>query len=98
MRVQGTRRCGAARCGAEAPLFHGGAKDRDDCGRRPSRTLTAQDDFGMEEGAGDAGRDGDQVGLAGEDFDLGVAGEVGEIDGASEIGRASCRERVCLGV
>ncbi len=37
----------------------------------------------MEEGAGDAGRDGDQVGLAGEDFDLGVAGEVGEIDGAS---------------
>ncbi len=37
----------------------------------------------MEEGAGYAGGDGDQVALAGEDFDLAGAGEVGEVDGAS---------------
>ena len=40
-------------------------------------------DFGMEEGAGDAGSDGDEVALALEDFDLGRARVVGEIDGAS---------------
>ncbi len=44
---------------AEAPLFHGGAKDRDDCRKRPGRILTTQDNFGVEEGAGDAGDDGD---------------------------------------
>ncbi len=37
----------------------------------------------MEEGAGYAGGDGDEVALAGEDFDLAGAGEVGEVDGAS---------------
>ena len=37
----------------------------------------------MEEGAGDAGGDGDQVALAGEDFDQAGAGEFGEVDGAS---------------
>ena len=37
----------------------------------------------MEEGAGDAGGDGDQVALTGEDFDLAGAGEFGEVDGAS---------------
>ena len=37
----------------------------------------------MEEGAGDAGGDGDEVALALEDFDLGRARVVGEIDGAS---------------
>ncbi|HWO36577.1 MAG TPA: hypothetical protein VNO32_47950, partial [Candidatus Acidoferrum sp.] len=42
-----------------------------------------EDDFGVEEGAGDAGGDGDEVALAGEYFDLAGAGEVGEIDGAS---------------
>jgi hypothetical protein len=45
--------------------------------------LLRKDDFGMEEGAGDAGGDGEQVGLAGEDFDLAGAGEFGEVDGAS---------------
>ena len=42
-----------------------------------------EDDFGVEEGAGDAGGDGEQFGLAGEDFDLAGAGEFGEVDGAS---------------
>ena len=36
----------------------------------------------MEERAGYAGGDGDQVALAGEHFDLPGAGEFGEIDGA----------------
>ena len=42
-----------------------------------------EDDFGMEEGAGYSGGDGDEVALAGEDFDLAGAGKIGEIDGAS---------------
>ena len=42
-----------------------------------------EDDFGVEEGAGNAGGDGEQFGLAGEDFDLAGAGEFGEVDGAS---------------
>ena len=42
-----------------------------------------EDDFGVEEGAGDAGGDGEQFGLAGEDFDLAGAGKFGEVDGAS---------------
>jgi hypothetical protein len=42
-----------------------------------------QDDFEVEQGAGDAGGDGDQVALAVEDFDLAGAREFGEIDGAS---------------
>ena len=37
----------------------------------------------MEEGAGYAGGDGDQVALSGEDFDLAGAGEFGEVDRAS---------------
>ena len=37
----------------------------------------------MEEGAGYARGDGDQIALVGEHFNLGGAGEVGEIDGAS---------------
>ena len=37
----------------------------------------------MEEGAGDAGGDGEQFGLAGEDFDLAGAGEFGEVDGTA---------------
>jgi len=37
----------------------------------------------MEKGAGDAGGDGDEVGLSGKDFDLAGAGEIGEVDGAS---------------
>ena len=37
----------------------------------------------MEEGAGDAGGDGDEVALAAEDFDLAGAGEFGEVNGAS---------------
>ena len=42
-----------------------------------------EDDFGVEEGAGYAGGDCDEVTLAGEDFDLGGAGNVGEVDGTS---------------
>ena len=42
-----------------------------------------EDDFGVEESAGDAGGDGEQFRLAGEDFDLAGAGYVGEVDGAS---------------
>jgi hypothetical protein len=37
----------------------------------------------VEEGAGYASGDGDQVALAGENFNLASAGKVGEIDGAS---------------
>ena len=37
----------------------------------------------MEEGAGYAGGNGDQVALALEDFDLAGAGEVGKVDGAA---------------
>ena len=37
----------------------------------------------MEQGAGYAGGDRDQVALAGEHFDLAGAGEFGEIDGTS---------------
>ena len=37
----------------------------------------------MEQGASDAGGDGDQVGLSGEDFYLAGAGEVGEVDRAA---------------
>jgi len=43
----------------------------------------AEDYFGVEEGAGHAGGDGDQFPLAAEDFDLAGAGKFGEIDGAS---------------
>lgn len=39
--------------------------------------------FGVEEGSGDAGGDGEEFGLAGEDFDLAGAGYVGKVDGAS---------------
>lgn len=42
-----------------------------------------QDDFGVEEGAGYAGGDGNQFPLAAKDFDLTSAREVGEINGAS---------------
>lgn len=42
-----------------------------------------QDDFGVEQGAGDASGDGDEVALAEENLDLPGAGEFGEIDGAS---------------
>jgi hypothetical protein len=37
----------------------------------------------MEQRAGDAGGDGDQVALPSEDFDLAGAGEFWEVDGAS---------------
>jgi len=37
----------------------------------------------VEERAGDAGGDGDQGALVGEDFDLAGAGDVGEVDSAS---------------
>ena len=37
----------------------------------------------MEEGAGNAGGDGDEIALPGEDFDLAGTGEFGEINGAS---------------
>ena len=47
------------------------------------RLSAGEDDFGMEESAGYAGGDGDEVALSGEDFDLAGAGEVGEVDGAS---------------
>ena len=42
-----------------------------------------EDDFGMEQGSGYAGDDGEEVGLSGEDFDLAGAGKFGEVDGAS---------------
>jgi hypothetical protein len=40
-------------------------------------------DFWVEESAGDASGDGQEVALAGEDFDLAGTGEFGEVDGAS---------------
>ena len=45
--------------------------------------FTGEDDFGMEEGSGDAGGDGEEFGLAGEDFDLAGAGKFWEVDGSS---------------
>lgn len=42
-----------------------------------------EDDFWVEEGAGYAGGDGNQVALAGENFDLAGAGKFEEIDRAS---------------
>ena len=39
--------------------------------------------FGVEEGAGYAGGDGNEVALSVEDFDLAGAGEFGEVDGAA---------------
>ena len=47
------------------------------------RLSTGEDDFGVEEGSGDAGGDGDQFPLAVEDFDLAGAGEFGKVDGAA---------------
>src|SRR5258708_152724 len=49
----------------------------------PTWLAFGEDDFGVEEGAGYAGGDGDKVALSVEDFDLAGAGEFGEIDGAS---------------
>ncbi len=49
----------------------------------PTWLAFGEDDFGVEEGAGYAGGDGDEVALSVEDFDLAGAGEFGEIDGAS---------------
>ncbi|MGB0109171.1 MAG: hypothetical protein WBP52_11780 [Terriglobales bacterium] len=43
----------------------------------------AENNFGVEEGAGDAGGDGEQFPLAAEYVDLGGAGEVEEIHGAA---------------
>jgi hypothetical protein len=37
----------------------------------------------MKQGAGDPGRDGEQVALSEEDFDLAGAGEFGKVDGAA---------------
>lgn len=45
--------------------------------------LSAEDDFGVEQGAGYAGGYSQEVALAGENFDLTGAGGVGEVDGAS---------------
>jgi len=45
--------------------------------------FAGEDDFGVEEGAGYAGGDGEEVGLSGEDFDVAGAGDVGEVDGAA---------------
>jgi len=42
-----------------------------------------KDDFGMKQGAGDPGRDGQQVALSEEDFDLAGAGEFGKVDRAA---------------
>ena len=48
------------------------------------RRLSAdEDDFGMEQGSGYAGGDGEELPLSIKDFDLAGAGEFGEIDGAS---------------
>jgi len=49
-----------------------------------SRELSVgEDEFGMEEGAGYAGGNGDEDALSVEDFDLAGAGEFGEVDGAA---------------
>ncbi len=45
-----------------------------------------EDDFRMKRRASDPGGDGDQVGLALEDFDLAGAGEFGEADGGDRCG------------
>src|SRR5580704_7632850 len=45
--------------------------------------FAGEDDFGVEEGAGEAGGDGEEVGLSGEDFYVAGAGNLGEIDGAA---------------
>src|SRR5579863_10624821 len=45
--------------------------------------LGREHDFGLEECAGDAGRDGDERPLIREDFDLTSTGDVGEVDGTS---------------
>ena len=50
---------------------------RDPYRRKPS----AEDDFGVEEGARDTGGDGEEVALAGEGFYLTGAGEFGKVDG-----------------
>jgi len=42
-----------------------------------------EDDFGMEQTASDAGGDGEEGGLSGEDFDLAGAGDVGKVDGTA---------------
>ncbi|MGC2709374.1 MAG: hypothetical protein WA252_09610 [Candidatus Sulfotelmatobacter sp.] len=55
-----------------------------------SRLSVVEDDFGMEQAAGHTGRDGDQVGLVGEDFNLAGAGEFGEVDGASVADAGGC--------
>ncbi len=47
------------------------------------RVLVDEDDFGMEQGSGYAGDDGDEVALSVEDFDVAGAGEFGKVDGAS---------------
>jgi hypothetical protein len=44
----------------------------------------------VEEGAGYAGGDGDEIALSGEDFDLAGAGEFGEVDGASAADAGGC--------
>ena len=48
-----------------------------------SHCLRGKYDFGVEECAGYAGGDGDQIALAVEDFDLAGAGEFGKVDGAA---------------
>src|SRR5260370_19913310 len=45
--------------------------------------LRSKHNLWMKQRAGYAGGDGDEVALAGEDFDLAGAGEVGEVDGAA---------------
>src|SRR5215469_579702 len=42
-------------------------------------TLLAHDDDGLEEGAGDAGGDGEEIALSGEDLDLRRRGELGQV-------------------
>jgi len=50
----------------------------------PTRELfIREDDFGMEQGAGYAGGDGDEIALSVEDFDLAGAGEFREVNGAA---------------
>ena len=59
--------------------------------RLETRTLSGSEsgfsacehDLGMKQGAGDAGGDGEEIALSGEDLDLARAGEFEEIDGAS---------------
>ena len=45
--------------------------------------LRGEHHFRVEKSASDAGGDGEEIALAGEDFDLAGAGEFGEVDGAS---------------